>query len=161
MVNKPKRRRKRDNPYNLIYTINKKYIVSFIDSKGLLREVEINEELYNLFDEFELRDLSELNEYDNHIEHSDIICEETLYKRANYKNESLEDYIMKKFTCEELMKAIKTLPEVQQRRIKKYYFEEKNEYQIALEENASHQAIHKSLVSAKIKLKNILEKFYE
>ena len=68
-MNKPKRRRKRDNPYNLIYTINKKYIVSFIDSKGLLREVEINEELYNLFDEFELRDLSELNEYDNHIEH--------------------------------------------------------------------------------------------
>ena len=101
-----------------------------------------------------------MNEYDNHIEHSKIY-EETLYRRSINKQESIDDYITRKVTYNKLMNAIKTLPEVQQRRIKKYYFDEKKEYQIALEENASHQAVHKSLVSAKIKLKNILEKFYK
>ena len=75
--------------------------------------------------------------------------------------ESIDDYVIKKSTYQELMRAIKILPEVQQRRIKKYYFDEKNEYEIAKEENTSHQAIHKSLRLAKIKLKDFLEKIYK
>lgn len=159
-MNRPKRRKHKDNPYTLVYTINEKYIVVFKDGKNISHEVEVTEEVYNSFNDFELRDLSELNEYDNHIEHSKIY-EETLYRRTIRKQESIDDYIIKKVIYEELRSAIKTLPEVQQRRIKKYYFDEKNEYQIALEENTSHQAVHKSLVLAKIKLKSILEKVYK
>ena len=159
-MNRPKRRKHKDNPYTLIYTLNERYVVVFKDSKNVFHEVEVTEEVYNAFNDFEMRDLSELNEYDNHIEHSKLY-EETLYKRMEVKMESIDDYVIKKSTYEELMRAIKILPEVQQRRIKKYYFDEKNEYEIAKEENTSHQAIHKSLRLAKIKLKDFLEKIYK
>ena len=159
-MDRPKRIKHRDNPYTLIYTINERYIVSFKDGKNVLQEVEVSQEIYEAFNYFELRDLSELNEYDNHIEHSEIF-EETLNKRSTVKQESIDDSVIRKLTYEELMEAIKTLPEVQQRRIKKYYFNEQNEYEIALEEHTSHQAINKSLRLAKQKLKAILEKIYK
>lgn len=54
----------------------------------------------------------------------------------------MEDEIIKKSTFDELKKAIELLPEVQKRRIKKYYFEDKTEQQIAEEENATQQSVH-------------------
>ena len=110
-MDRPKRRKHRDNPYTLIYTINERYIVSFKDGKNVLQEVEVSQEIYEAFNYFELRDLSELNEYDNHIEHSEIF-EETLNKRSTVKQESIDDSVIRKLTYEELMEAIKTLPEV-------------------------------------------------
>ena len=38
------------------------------------------------------------------------------------------------------------------------YFDDKNEYQIAKEENTTQQAVNKSLNLARIKLKEILKK---
>ena len=98
-----------------------------------------------------------MNEYDNHIEHSEIY-ENNLNKRAKEKEISLEDYIIQKYSFLELKKAIDELPAIQRERIKKYYFEEKNEYEIAEEEGVSHQAIHIGLDRARNKLKEILEK---
>ena len=40
----------------------------------------------------------------------------------------------------------------------KYYFYDKNEYEIAKEEGTTHQAVNKSLKQAKEKLKEILKK---
>ena len=45
--------------------------------------------------------------------------------------------------------------------IKKYYFEDKTVYQIAEEENATHQAISKSLKQAIEKLQKIYTLFYQ
>lgn len=158
MAERPKRRRYKDNPYTLKYVEEKNiYIVSFKDVKGHLQNVEVSKEIYLAFDRFELEDLSEMNEYDNHIEHSEIY-ENNLELRAKNKPISLEDEVIQKSTFEELKKAIDSLPNIQRRRIKKYYFEEKNEIQIAKEENATHQAVHKSLSNALIKLKEILKK---
>lgn len=158
MAERPKRRRYKDNPYTLKYVEEKNiYIVSFKDVKGHLQNVEVSKEIYLAFDRFELEDLSEMNEYDNHIEHSEIY-ENNLEVRAKNKPISLEDEVIQKSTFEELKKAIDSLPNIQRRRIKKYYFEEKNEIQIAKEENATHQAVHKSLSNALIKLKEILKK---
>ena len=158
MAERPKRRRYKDNPYTLKYVEEKNiYIVSFKDVKGHLQKVEVSKEIYLAFDRFELEDLSEMNEYDNHIEHSEIY-ENNLEARAKDKPMSLEDKVIQKSTFEELKKAIDSLPNIQRRRIKKYYFEEKNEIQIAKEENATHQAVHKSLSNALIKLKEILKK---
>ena len=156
LVNRPKRRKHKDNPYTLAYTINERYVVVFKDGKNVSHEVEVTEEVYNAFNDFELRDLSELNEYDNHIEHS-IIYEETLHRRTIIQQESIDDYIIKKATYEELINAIKTLPEIQQRRIKKYYFDEKNELQIAREENVSQKNVSKSLAVARENLGKILK----
>lgn len=158
MAKRPKRRKYKDNPYTLKYVEEKNiYVVSFKDVKGHLQNVEVSKEIYLAFDRFELEDLSEMNEYDNHIEHSEIY-ENNLEARAKDKPMSLEDKVIQKSTFEELKKAIDSLPNIQRRRIKKYYFEEKNEIQIAKEENATHQAVHKSLSNALIKLKEILKK---
>lgn len=158
MSKRPKRRKYRDNPYTLNeITINNKYFISFKDSRGEYNNVEISKEIYELFDYYELRDLSQMNEYDNHIEHSEIY-ENKLNKRAKEKEISLEDYIVQKYSFIELKKAIDELPVIQRERIKKYYFEEKNEYEIAKEEGVSHQAIHIGLDRARKKLKEILEK---
>ena len=155
MNNRPKRRKFRDNPYELIIN-NNIYIIKFIDSNKHLQTIEVSPEIFKVFDDSELRDLSEMNEYDNHIEHSEI-CENTMYKRKVDEEETLEDQIIRKSSYEDLMKAINTLPEIQKRRIKKYYFEDKTLCEIAKEENTTHQAISKSLSNAVEKLKKYLK----
>ncbi len=159
MADRPKRRKHRDNPYTLSYLDEKNiYIISFKDGRGIIQKVEVSEEIYKTFDRFELDDLSELNEYDNHIEHSEIY-ENNLEIRAKDKPMLLEDVIIQESTFNELKRAINLLPEVQKRRIKKYYFEDKSEVEIALEEKVSQKNISKSLAVARTNLKEILKKF--
>ena len=55
------------------------------------------------------------------------------------------------------MKAINELSTIQKQRIIKYYFDGKNEYEIAKEESTTHQAVNKSLKQAREKLKEILK----
>ena len=131
--------------------------MSFKDSRGIIQKVEISEEIFNALDKFELEDLSEMNEYDNHIEHSEIF-ENNLNSRAINKSISLEDEVINKCAFEELKKAIDKLPNVQKRRIKKYYFQEKTEREIAEEENATQQSVHIVLKRALENLKKILKK---
>ena len=157
MADRPKRRKYKDNPYTLNYIEEKNiYIVSFKDVKGKLQKVEVSEEVYKTFDRYELQDLAEMNEYDRHIEHSEIF-ENNLEIRAKDKPTGLEDYIIQKSTFEDLKNAINLLPEVQKRRIKKYYFEDKTQQQIADEENATHQSVHIILERALENLKKILK----
>ena len=76
----PKRRKDKYNPY----TIKEQsgcYFLSFQDGQGAPHELEITKALYDLFNAFELRDLSYLNEADRHIEHSEL-TEAALYQRA-------------------------------------------------------------------------------
>ena len=80
-------------------------------------KIEVQEEVYKALDRFELDDIKEMNEYDRHIEHSEIY-EDNLCVRAMDKPTGLEDYIIQKSTFEDLKKAINMLPEVQKRRIK-------------------------------------------
>jgi len=156
MADRPKRRKYKDNPYTLNYIEEKNiYMVSFKDVRGKLQKIEVSEEIYKTFDRFELDDLSEMNEYDNHIEHSEVF-ENNLEVRAKNKPTSLEDEIIRKSTFEELKKAIDMLPEIQKRRIKKYYFEDMTLEEIAVDEKCSKVAIKYSL---DIAIKKISEKF--
>lgn len=92
---RPKRRKMRDNPYVLLYDNEKNlYRISFKDSNGIIQNVNVNKEVYDQFDKFELEDLSWLNEYDNHIEHSEIY-DNNLYHRSVNKSETLEFIIEK------------------------------------------------------------------
>lgn len=156
MSDRPKRRKISDNPYTL-QVINNTYVVIFKDNTYKNHIVEVSEDVFNAMNSFELDDLKELNEFDRHIEHS-LLLDEKLYIRAKNKPLDLEDEIIRKSSFEDLKKAIDTLPEIQKRRIKKYYFEEKNEYEIAKEENTTQQAINKNLHQAIKKLKEILKK---
>lgn len=157
MNKRPHRRRSKDNPYTLNYCEELNvYVISFKDAKGILQKIEVSEEIYKVFDKFELDDVKELNEYDRHIEHSEIF-ENRLNVRAVAKPTSLEDSVIRNATFDELSKAIELLPETQKRRIKKYYFDGKNEYQIAIEEHTTQQAVNKTIKVAKEKLKKFLK----
>ena len=73
------------------------------------------------------------------------------------KSIGLEDYVIQKSTFEDLKKAIDLLPEIQKRRIKKYYFEDMTQQQIADEENVDIRSIQYTLNIALKKLKEILQ----
>lgn len=145
MAERPKRRKYKDNPYTLNYIEEKNiYIVSFKDVKGHIQKVEVSEAVYKAFDRFELDDLSEMNEYDNHIEHSEIF-ENNLEVRAKDKPISLEDGVANKLQIEEIKKEIEKLPEIQKGRLRKYYFDDKTFEEIAQEEHCTKRAVKFSI----------------
>lgn len=159
MDENPKRRKYGDNPYSLNKDTSKNlYMVSFKDASGIMREIEITKEVWEVFDEYERLDISEMNEFDRHTEHSEIY-EDNLVKRANEKTISIEDEFIQKATFEELKKAIEKLEEPYKRRIKLYYFDDKNETEIAEIEEISQQAVSKTLHIALNKLKEFLKNF--
>lgn len=154
-MKRPKRSRKKDNPYTLEVS-DEKYYVLFKDSKNILRNIEVGKDVFDLMDRFELDDVCEINEYKRHIEYNEIY-ENNLNKRSFNNQVSLEDEIINKSIFEDLIKAVNMLPEIQKRRIKKYYFENKTQKQIAEEENVDIRAIQYTLHIALKKLKEILK----
>lgn len=154
--NRPKRRKSKDNPYTL-YTENKKFYISFVDVNSDFQNIEVSQEVFESFNRFELEDISQMNEYDRHLEHSEIY-EHTLHKKKVSSDRLLEEYFENVQVTENLHKAINKLPEAQKRRLKKYYFEEKTFEEIALEEGCTYQSIQRSVYRAVAKIKNILEK---
>ena len=114
MVDRPKRRKKMDNPYNLKIINNNFYII--FKSNNKYNEVEVTKEVFDLMNRFELDDLKELNEFDRHIEHSEL-TEHTLNNRMLFKQESIEDLIIRKTSLEDLRKAINMLPEVDRKSV--------------------------------------------
>lgn len=152
----PKRRKYKDNPYTLEVIDNKNYL-KFKDNKNELHIVEISIEVQNVFNASELQDLKQMNEFDNHIEHSSLL-ESTLHKRAIDISISIEEEVEKKMKNEELYIAISKLSETQKRRIKMYYFEDKTLKEIATIEGCSIKNIHKSITQSIEKLQKFLKK---
>ena len=155
---RPKRRRDKYNPYKLDYDeIKNQYIIMFLDNNRQNHKVIVTKEIYEAFNRFELEDLSILNKFDNHIEHAEVY-ENNLVSRAINKPESLETIVERKINNELLYKNINKLPEIQKRRLKKYYFLGKTFEEIALEENCTKRAIKFSVDLALKKLrKNFIE----
>ena len=161
MVNRPKRRKDKDNPYSLDFKENN-YVVSFKTVKNEYKEVKVSEEVFKAFDKFELEDISQLHKVDKHIdmrvidntEYMDII----LFNNAVNDEISIEEQIENKILQEELKKAILELSEAQKRRVIKYYFENKTLQKIAEEEGCSIASVKESLDSSINKLRKKLKK---
>ncbi len=123
MDKRPKRRKFKDNPYTLTSCRNLNiYIVSFKDSKNINQNIYVTKEIYDVFNDFELKELSQLHEFDNHIEHLDLV-EEQLYKRGKEKPIELEDIVFNKILLNNLINEIQKLSEPQRSRFIKHYFE--------------------------------------
>lgn len=122
----------------------------------MLRELQITKELFEVLNGFELDDLSILNEWDRHYEHSEL-TEISLYSRAAMPPESVEETVFRNLRYEALHRAIKQLPEVQRRRLMLYYFMGLTYAQIAEKEGCTFQAVGKSISAAEKRLKKILE----
>ena len=154
-MERPKRRRYRDNPY-IIMTINNKYIIKFKDSKHIEQVIEVSKEVFDIFNESELKDLSQLNEYDRHIEHSEIF-EDKLNARSVKKSILIDELIEKKEEQEILINAINSLTKVQKRRVIAYYFKNKKLREIAESEDCSIMSVKISLDSSIKKMQKILK----
>ena len=113
----PKRRKDKYNPYS-VYEQDGHYYISFKDGEGVRQKFAISKKIYEEFDSFELADLSHLNEWDRHIEQSEI-WEVTLNDRAVERAESVEDIVLKNIQIENLYSAIRQLPEMQRRRLER------------------------------------------
>ncbi|MFR7462803.1 MAG: sigma-70 family RNA polymerase sigma factor [Clostridia bacterium] len=151
----PKRRKDKYNPYSFKkMDIDDKYIISFTNNNNEI-ELEISKELYSVFNNFELSDLSIMNEFDRHIEHSKL-NENTLNKRIFNVERGVEDIVINKIEKQKLHIAIDSLPLKQKNRIQKYFFENLTQKEIAKIENCSIRAIQYSIECALKNLKNFL-----
>ena len=154
---RPKRRKYKDNPYNL--SSDKKnglYYVSFIDSRGILQYIEINKTIFDELNKFELKDVSQMNEYDNHIEHLELSDEELYHRRKINTNDYYNENILNKILIKDLLSEIRKLPILQKNRLIKYYFYNMSYEQIAKEEGISKIAVKYSI---DIAIEKILKKF--
>lgn len=154
--NHPKRRKDKYNPYKICEN-NGRYYLSFKDGQGVRHEMEIQKDLFDMLNRFELDDLSILNEWDRHIEHFEQ-TEQSLNRRACAKAESVEDTVLRNIEYEQLHQAISMLTETQQRRLKLYYFQGLTYNQIAEIEGCSASAVASSISVAIEKIIKILSK---
>lgn len=152
---RPKRRKDKYNPYTLTEKEDKHFL-SFWDGQGVWQEFQITRELFEAMNRFELDDLSILNEWDRHYEHSEL-TEGSLYDRAAMLPESVEETVFRNLRYEALYKAMEQLPETQRRRLVLYYFKGLTYAQIADKEGCTFQAVGKSITAAEKRLKKILE----
>lgn len=106
-------------------------------------------------DQFELDDISFMNEVDRHYEQSEQ-TEASLNRRAMKCESSVEEIVQRRIDAQELHDAIARLPEVQRRRLVLYYFGSFTYEQIADMEGCTHPAVRKSILAALQKLKKIL-----
>ena len=152
--NHPKRRKDKYNPYKICEN-NGRYYLSFKDGQGVRHNMEIEKELFDVLNRFELDDLSILNEWDRHIEHFEQ-TEQSLNRRASYKAESVEEVVLRNIEYEELHQAIATLTETQQRRLTLYFFRGLTYKQIAEMESCSISSVGGSISAAIENIKKIL-----
>ena len=153
----PNRKKDKHNPYTLMI-VEGRYYLSFKDGRGIMRNIEIDKVLYDLFNRFELEDISYLNRVSRHIEHSEL-TESSLNDRAFYKEESLEETVSRSMEYEQLHKAISKLPETQKRRLLLYFFGELTYEQIAELEGCTKRAVKFSIDLAIEKLKKVFDFF--
>lgn len=150
-----KRRKDRYNPYTLIEVKEKNiYIIAFKDISGTYLNVKVSKEVYDVLDKSELIDISQMHEFERHIEHFDL-DEYSLFNKAVNKGISLEDKIERNMLIDDLKYIIINLPKIQKSRLIKYFFENKTYEQIAKEEHCTKRAVK---FSVDLAIKKISEK---
>lgn len=149
--NQPKRRRDKYNPY-ILSKADEQYYVSFRDGQGVTHRMEIDSALYLLLDSFEREDLSYFNEWDRHIEQSEL-SEETLEHRLIKPSYSVEEVVCWNLKREQLYRAIECLTEIQRRRLILYYFHDLTYEKIAEIEGCTVMPVKRSIDRAVEKIK--------
>lgn len=137
---RPKRYKEYDNPYTL-ESIEKEelYFIRFRDEKGE-HLVTVSKEVFDVFDESEKQDNNMMVRNSRYI-HKYELSDEALSNKMLNNQTSIEDKLISDFEIEELYEAINELSDIQKRRIRKYFFENKTFEEIAKEENCTKRAV--------------------
>ncbi|MBO5183108.1 MAG: sigma-70 family RNA polymerase sigma factor [Bacilli bacterium] len=152
---RPKRYKEYDNPYTL-ESIEKEelYFIRFRDEKGE-HLVTVSKEVFDVFDESEKQDNNMMVRNSRYI-HKYELSDEALSNKMLNNQTSIEDKLISDFEIEELYEAINELSDIQKRRIRKYFFENKTFEEIAKEENCTKRAVKFTI---DIALEKISKKF--
>lgn len=150
-ANRPKRRKSKDNPYTIFEEQGKLY-VTFKDGQGIKQKIEVNNDIFNFFDDSELHDVRELNEFDRRIEHSEQ-SENTLHKKILSKDVHFEDIMISKMRNGQLKKMLFCLTPLQRERVILFYWERFSCLEIAEMQGCTKQAVSLSIRRARKKLK--------
>ena len=155
MDKRPKRFKEFDNPYTL-ESIEKEelYFIKFKDDKGE-HLVTVTKEVFDVFDESEKQDNNMMVRNSRYI-HKYELSDEALSNKMLNNQTSIEDKLINDFEIEELYEAINELSDIQKRRIRKYFFEDKTFEEIAKEENCTKRAVKFTI---DIALEKISKKF--
>ena len=156
---RPKRRRSKDNPY-IIYAKKGdgeifKYYVSFKDAQGGFVCVEVEKEIFDAFDRFELDDLSFFNKVERHYMLAEI-PDDFLSEYLDSNDEAIEDVVHMKLMKEKLRTAINRLSKLQRRRLVLYFYEGYTYEQIAKIEGCTKSAVKFSIDIALRKIRTII-----
>lgn len=137
---RPKRYKEYDNPYTL-ESVEKEelYFIRFRDDKGE-HLVTVSKEVFDVFDESEKQDNNMMVRNSRYI-HKYELSDEALSNKMLNNQTSIEDKLINDFEIQELYEAINELSDIQKRRIKKYFFEDKTFEEIAIEEECSKVAV--------------------
>lgn len=151
----------KDKPYELIIEKSEKeihYYIIYLTEGRRSDKIEISEAIYQVYKNSELRQKSQENIFDRHIEHLDL-TELQLQKRAIYKETDLENKVMDKFRNELLFEEIANLPDTQRSRFLLYYEMDYTYDQIAQKEGCSKMAVKYSIDAARKKIIEKIKKF--
>ena len=154
-VKHPKRKKDKQNPYTLSIENGKEYI-SFHDTEGTYRKIEVTHVLFSQFNDFELEDISYLNTVSRHYEFSEL-TEQAINERAFLPQEPIEDAVFRKLQYAQLYTAIQTLPDNQRERLILYYFRNYTYAQIAEMEGCTVMPVKRSIDKALAQLAKLMK----
>jgi DNA-directed RNA polymerase specialized sigma24 family protein len=129
-----------------------RYFISFKDGQGISYELNVSYDFYMAFRRLELDNRKLDTWYWRHREFSEIY-DETLNRRALRLPKAVDELIIEEEQIELLRKAIAVLPEIQRRRFLLYHEYELNYYQIGAMEHRTPQAVRRSVIIAREKIK--------
>jgi len=143
--------------YILEYIENEdKYYISFKDSANKDCKLEIDKDIFDTYIKSNKSYVKIKNETSRHLEHLQLTDEE-LYKRAINPEKSVEDTVIENIESEKMREAVKSLTDIQYRRIELHIVNQFTIRDVAKKENVKKRQIEKSI---KLGLKKI-KKFFE
>lgn len=123
---------------------NDKYYITFTNYEGEKVTSEIPKEIFDTYIASKRIYYRNENEQRRHWEESSIF-DETLYKRANKYQQSIEATVIENEKKRNIHIAISKIPHIQKERIKLKYFDELKEKELAEKEGISIRAVQYSL----------------
>ena len=135
-----------------------RYFISFKDGQGEHHEIEVSEKLFLEFRQMERRNRN-LQQWNQRHREFNEVWDETLYRRALRVPKTLDESMIEKERNELFYNAVARLPEIQRRRFLLYYEYDFNYYDIAAMEHCTAQAVRRSVVLAREKIKVQMKKY--
>ena len=136
--------------------INQNITISYTLADGMSIQVSVPIGVAQVLEETD-RNLRSQGRKDRRYRYFSEYTDGEIEFAADFCQDSVSDIVDKLETNAQLHKAISMLSETQQRRLKAYFFEGLNTYEIAAKEGIRHQAVSAGIRLALKNLKKILK----